>query len=292
MKSMTGYGNSAFHSDEFELEIEIKSVNSRFLDLKISSPRELQFLDNLIKESVSRYIKRAKAELRIFFSDKRIPEFQLDENKLLAYKNLLIKVKKLIGDDSTLSMQEILSQPDILSYKSASYNDEGFIKVIMDSLETALINHQEMALKEGAQLKGFFVESYNRIEKALKDIEGTIPEYKERCYTVLKENIESLLADKVTDDMEKRLFLEAAIYVDKSDVTEEIIRLRSHLKNYWEKLHNEDSDIGKSLNFIFQEMQREINTISSKFNHTETFQNILLIKEEVEKCREQIQNVE
>lgn len=292
MKSMTGYGNSSYHDDNFDLEIEMKSVNSRYLDLKINSPRELQFLDNIIKEQVSKTVKRAKMDIRLYFLDKRVPEFQLDENKLIAYKNLLVKAKNLMGDHTPVTLENILVNPDILSFNALSYNEESFIKIIMEQVALALEKHQEMANKEGNQLKEFFMDSYHKVNLGLQKIEESIPQYKERTYEILKENIENILKDKVTEDQEKRLFMEAAVYVDRSDVTEEIIRLKSHLKNYREKLDLESTDMGKSLNFIFQEMQREINTVSSKYNQTNIFEYILLIKEEVEKCREQIQNVE
>ncbi|HOQ79967.1 MAG TPA: DUF1732 domain-containing protein, partial [Candidatus Cloacimonadota bacterium] len=107
-----------------------------------------------------------------------------------------------------------------------------------------------------------------------------------------KDNIEQLLKESLNEDLEKRLMLELALYFDKNDVTEEIIRIKSHLDKFEERLNGDGIDAGKSLNFIFQEMQREINTISAKYNETTAFEHILRIKEEIEKCREQIQNVE
>ncbi len=292
MKSMTGYGNAEFHNDEYDIEIEVKSVNSRFLDLKISSPRELLLFENGIKELISKYVRRAKLEIRINFNDKRVPEYQLDENKLLAFADLLKKAKSLIGDKNPVNLESIISQPNVLSFHSPSFQDETFWQILSETIENALIKHQQMALKEGDKLKEFFDQSYQTITNSVQIIEASVPGYKSKLYDLFKTNVEALLKDSLSEDMEKRIFLEVALYVDKSDITEELIRLKSHLHNFSDRLNGNGIDAGKSLNFIFQEMQREINTISSKYNETSVFEYILKIKEEVEKCREQIQNVE
>lgn len=289
---MTGYGNADFHNNDYDIEIEIKSVNSRFLDLKIMLPRELQSYENAIKELISSEVKRAKIDIRINFNDKRLPEYQLDEKKLVAYANLLRKAKELVNDYSALNLELVLNQPNVLSFDTKNHDESTFSPILMQVLKQALDKHQDLARKEGSKLKDFFIESFQKTNQAIANIEESIPLFKEKIYEQYKSNIESIMKDKLEDDFIKRLFLEVAIYIDKNDITEELIRLKSHLSNIKEKLDTESTDMGKSLNFIFQEMQREINTIASKYNNNEVFDQIIMIKEEIEKCREQIQNVE
>lgn len=292
MKSMTGYGNADFHNDDYDIEVEIKSVNSRFLDLKIMLPRELQSYENTIKELISSEVKRAKIDIRINFNDKRLPEYQIDEKKLIAYANLLRKAKELVNDYSALNLELVLNQPNVLSFDTKNHDESTFSPILTQVIKQALTKHQELAKKEGQKLKEFFNESFEKIKNAIVNIESSIPQFKEKIYDQYKTNIENIMKEKLEDDFIKRLFVEVAIYIDKNDITEELIRLNSHLINIKDKLETESTDMGKSLNFIFQEMQREINTIGSKYNNNDVFDQILQIKEEVEKCREQIQNVE
>lgn len=289
---MTGYGNADFHNDDYDIEVEIKSVNSRFLDLKIMLPRELQSYENTIKELISSEVKRAKIDIRINFNDKRLPEYQIDEKKLIAYANLLRKAKELVNDYSALNLELVLNQPNVLSFDTKNHDESTFSPILTQVIKQALTKHQELAKKEGQKLKEFFNESFEKIKNAIVNIESSIPQFKEKIYDQYKTNIENIMKEKLEDDFIKRLFVEVAIYIDKNDITEELIRLNSHLINIKDKLETESTDMGKSLNFIFQEMQREINTIGSKYNNNDVFDQILQIKEEVEKCREQIQNVE
>ncbi len=292
MKSMTGFGSSVLHEDDFDIELEIKSVNNRFLDLKINSPRELQFLDNPIKEIVSRYIIRGKVEIRINFNDKRVPDYRLDEKKLLAYKELLTRAKELINDSSPIILENILSQPDVLSVQNPSYHNDEFKLLITKLLIEGIERHQVMANEEGKKLQAFFQSAYTNITESLDKVQASLPYYKEKIYQDLIESIKKLMQDQYKEDFEKRIMLEAAFYLDKADITEETIRLKSHLSNFLNMIAEDSSEVGKSLNFVFQEMQREINTISAKYNTSEVFNHILLMKEEIERCREQIQNVE
>jgi len=288
---MTGFGNAELHSDDFDIEIELKTVNNKYFDWKMSSPRELLVFENNVKELVSKYIRRGKVELRINFCDKRIPDYQLDENKLKAFAALLKHAKEIIGDKSPLTIETIIEQPNVLSFHSLSY-DEAFLETLLNTVEEAIKKHQQMAIQEGYSLHEFFLDSYRKIQESVTFIEQSIPEFKVKSFESMKANVEDILKDSIGEDLEKRLMLELVIYLDKNDITEELIRIKSHLEKFDERLKGDGVDAGKSLNFIFQEIQREINTISAKYSDTKSFEHILRIKEEIEKCREQIQNVE
>ena len=152
--------------------------------------------------------------------------------------------------------------------------------------------HQKMATREGEALSAFFIESIDTIESCLVAIEQTIPAYREKIKDTLTTTVKQLLENSYTDDMEKRILLETALYMERCNITEEIVRLRSHAVNFKKVLGKKDDEMGKSLNFILQEMHREVNTISSKYNTTGTYMEVLRMKEEVEKCKEQVANVE
>jgi len=163
-------------------------------------------------------------------------------------------------------------------------------KIVMGTLNEALSAHLKMAVTEGDSMKEYCLNSLSTMSSALNRIEEEFPIYKKEIFTKLKENIENLLGTFIKEEDHKKLLLETAIYVEKADVTEELIRLKNHIDKF-SVLLEEKTELGKKLNFILQEMHREINTIGSKFNSTKVFDDIIFIKEEIEKCREIIQNV-
>ena len=141
-------------------------------------------------------------------------------------------------------------------------------------------------------MKKFLQDSFKVITKALRKIESEFPKYKKKIYQKMVKNITHILETKLKDDDYKRIMLEAALYIDKADVSEEIIRIKDHIEKFLNILKEKKNEIGKTLNFILQEMHREINTIGSKYNSKIIFSEILIIKQEIEKCRELVQNVE
>lgn len=289
---MTGYGKAKYINENYEIEIEIKSVNNRFLDYKFYSPREINYLEMALKEKLNKKIKRGKVEVRINLSDKRLPEIVLNKEKLEIYWNIFKEAKEFLRIKTEPSLEKLLEEYEIIQLKENDGDNKELEKIIFELFEEALENHQMMALNEGKSMKNSIAESISKIRAALEVIKKESPKHKEQSYENLKKRINELLSEELGEDDYKRLMLEAAIYIDKMDVNEEIIRLQNHLEKFDEKLHTEDNEIGKTLNFILQEMHREINTISSKFTATEVFSRILTIKEEIEKCRELIQNVE
>jgi uncharacterized protein (TIGR00255 family) len=292
MKSMTGYGKASFINENFEIEIDIKSVNNKGLDLKISSCRELYFLDSEIKELVVSRIKRGKVDVRISFRDKQLPVIEVDESRVKAYHQMLLQIKESLNIEDDIKIDTIVNQPDVVVIKQAEYDNEGFRGVLLGCLRDAIDRHQVLAMKEGDALKAFFQESFDCMDDCLKRIKETIPQHKELLKTKLISEVNQILNSTLNPDMEKRVLLEVALYLERCDITEELIRMESHLKNIWECMSGGRLEIGKSLGFILQEMQREANTISSKYTTTTTFNDVLRLKEEIEKCREQIHNVE
>ena len=294
MKSMTGYGKSSFINESYEIEVEVKSVNHKGFDLKMLSCRELFFIDNEIREIVYSSIKRGKVDVRISFRDKRVPVIEVDENRVKAYYQMLLKVKASLGIDEPIKLDSIVGQENVIVIQQTDYDNEDFRKALFGCLKEAIKKHQALACKEGEALKSFFVDSFDSIEECLKRVKETIPAYREKLKASLVSAVKQILNSDLNEDVERRVLVETALYIEKCDITEELIRMESHLANIRDSMATglDSSDIGKSMGFILQEMQREGNTISSKYNVSETFADVLKIKETIERCREQIQNVE
>lgn len=292
MKSMTGYGRSRLTDADHEIVVEIKSVNSRFLDLKYRLPRELSFLESKLDGILQQRIGRGKIQVDLSVKSKKGSTLELNERNLLDYWELYNKAAKLIGLENDGTLSKILTEPEVIILREDNPEDPEFQKKILNAFETALKEHQEMAVREGEAMRKYLLESCRMMDMAVKKIENEFPAYKIEVHDKMKKNIESLLKEKLDNEALKRIMLEVAFYVERADVTEELIRLQDHIAKFEKKVNENDKEAGKSINFILQEMQREINTIGSKFNSTNIFDEVILVKEEIEKCREIIQNVE
>jgi uncharacterized protein (TIGR00255 family) len=289
MKSMTGYGKASASNDDYELEFEIRSLNHRYLDLRVLLPRELNAFEPVIRDQASRRIRRGKVDIRVNFRDKRLPMLQLDQAKLSALWSLYETARKSIGSEQPTPLELVLRDDGVVVQQMPEIG--GFNQLLESTLSKAVDAHQEMAEKEGDAMKTALLESLARMFTMLKTIEAEFPRYREELLNRFRTQIPELLGHALSPDDLSRIFVEVAIYVDRSDIHEEITRLNDHLHKFQGMVTSGDS-IGKTLNFILQEMHREINTIGDKFNQGKVFHEIIGIKEEVEKCREMIQNVE
>ena len=290
MKSMTGFGNALISRDNIDLELEIKSINARFLDLRIFLPRELSFYETEIRRQIIKSISRGAIEVRVNFSDHREPKLVLDKTKLLKYNELAIEAAQLLASEEVISIEFLLQEPGVIESVDRLAEDDILANVLNEALAQALQRIKESMLEEGEQIKQVLCDSMQQIEKAINAVSELCEPFKKELFATMHKHIEELIGSYKVENMEQRLIQELAIYVDKYDIGEELSRLRAHLKTFISTLQ-EEGDIGKTLNFIIQEMQREANTLGSKFSTTQSFPWILTIKEEIEKCREIIQNV-
>ena len=290
MKSMTGYGRAKYLDENIDLEIEIRSVNSRFLDLRIKQPYHLSFMEAEISKEINKMIIRGKVDVNINLNLLKAPDMELNEDMAKAYWKLYKKAKEIVKTDAHLPFAKLLSEKDVMRIGKTEINEENMSRIIISTLDEAITTHQKMALTEGDSMKKYCLNSLSTMSSALNKIEAEFPKYKKEIYSKLKDNIEDLLGAFIKEEDHKKLLLETAIYVEKADITEEIVRLNNHIDKF-SALLEEKTELGKKLNFILQEMHREINTIGSKFNSTKVFDDTILIKEEIEKCREIIQNV-
>jgi len=292
MKSMTGYGRSRLVDESHEIEIEIKSVNSRFLDLKYRFPRELSFLESKLDGFLKKQIRRGKIQVNINVKSKQGASLELNEENLKIYWDLYSKAADILGIQNERSISRILSEPDVIVHQEENPEAPEFVNKLISTFKDALNEHHKMASSEGESMRAYLLESVKIMQNSINKLDKEFPNHKNIIHQKMKTNIEKLLKSKLDDEALKRVMLEAAVYVEKADVTEEIVRLNDHIEKFKTKVNQNNSEAGKSINFILQEMHREINTIGSKFNSTKIFDDVIRIKEEIEKCREIIQNVE
>ncbi|MCZ7601849.1 MAG: YicC/YloC family endoribonuclease [Melioribacteraceae bacterium] len=290
LNSMTGFGKSTIQKNGFSVETEIKSVNSRYLDLSLRLPKAFYQYELDLREQVKKRISRGKLYVTITAKHEGIDDqlSDIDLNGLNATVKLLERIK------SSANIKEEIKLEHILNYQSYFMNDtedakEEEYKLISQSINEALDSLEEMRKKEGAELAIDFEKRLKIIEDNIFQIEKLSSESIKQYFEKLKDRAIKLASDLI--DNQDRLMQELAFLSEKYDVTEECVRLRSHIKMYRDAINmNEPS--GRRLNFISQEMNREANTINSKSVSAEISACGISIKEELEKIREQLQNIE
>lgn len=292
MRSMTGYGKAKYADNGIELEIEIKSINGRYLDLKIISPRELSFFDHELRKKVTHSLHRGTVEIRISYTDHREPKVRLDTTKLDKYHEIIKAAQSHLGIDEPVPLQFLLSEPGVIETGNSLDEDDVLKNALRNTLEKAIEEIKASTEAEGLQIASVLKQSMLMIDEALYNIELEILPFKTELLSKLNERVRELLAGANLENLEQRLVQETAIYVDKYDIQEEITRLRSHIGTFKTTLDKQNEpELGKTLGFIMQEMHREANTLGSKFSTAKTFSYVLTLKEEIEKCREICLNV-
>ena len=288
--SMTGFGKASSSFDGFNIEIEVKSFNNRYLELSFKLPSSLQNREHEIKEFIKSKIKRGKVFANISIK----PEGDsnsflfLSESKLNESVATLKKIRKALRVKEKIKIEHILTFKDLFSPGLNEFDEEHF-GVLISTLDAALENMISMRKAEGEQLSKDLVLRLDRIEEHLVLIEKIFRDGVDEQFSKLKQRLKQLLEDIA--NYSERLDVELALLAEKADITEECVRLRSHLKFFKENLANGE-EAGRKLNFLCQEMHREANTIASKSLSTEVIHHSVFIREEIEKIREQIQNVE
>ncbi len=287
--SMTGYGKGSAQNENFTSEAEVKSVNSRFLEISLKLPTSLMNRDYEIREFIKSKIGRGKLSVIIVLKNNGSDNNTLfvNKEKLKNYLSQVKELKKAAKINEKIKLEHLLYNKDIFSAPELELSDSEF-DLVKKALDLALADLLRMKKNEGKELGKDLVGRIKLIEEKLTIIENESKLSVNEYYSKLKERISTLLADLNADN--DRLNQELAIIADKADITEESVRLRSHLKFFLESLN--EVEPGRKLNFLCQEMNRESNTISSKSISTLITHSSVLIKEEIEKIREQIQNIE
>lgn len=288
---MTGYGKASLEKEFYEIEIELKSVNAKFLDLKCYIPKDLSYLELPLRTTLNQYYKRGNIELRVRYTDHTKPSASLNVEKLSVLNDVIQQILKTCNAEK-MPIEYILREYDVIDLKSHLFEMVEFNQDVVAVLKKAINNQQKMAKKEGLGIRKAVFNSLEIIRKGVLEIEATIPEFRKELFTKMHERVQDVLGQSTKQNLEQRLMQELAIYLDKYDIQEELNRIKEHIDTIYKQISDKpENDLGKTLNFIFQEMQREANTLGSKYSNYHSFSNVLLIKEEVEKCREIIQNV-
>ena len=290
IKSMTGYGKSSITIDTREYQVEIKTINHRFADISVKMPRVLSYLEEDIKKEILKQINRGKIEVFITYSNSSSENNEVKINTQIAqlYINELRNLAQQEGLQSNIEVTEIAKFPDVLKIKSNN-DDEKVKQELLEVVNNATSNLVAMRLTEGEKIYNDLINRLNIIENKTLEISklstGLIDDY----VVKLENRIKELLK---TDEIDKaRLAQEVVIYADKCSVEEEITRLKSHISQF-KNLLESDQAIGKKLDFLIQEMNRETNTIGSKANNLEITNEVVDVKTQLENIREQIQNIE
>jgi uncharacterized protein (TIGR00255 family) len=286
---MTGYGKSSSSKNKTSVEVEIKSVNSRFFEISLKLPSILSSYDYEIRELIKTKVQRGKLNIVVHFKKDGVENgVSIDDEKLSAQLLLIKKIKKVAGIKEEVKLEHLLNSKEIFTTQ-----DSEIAKAELELVKLVFVNALEklilMKKKEGAELSKDFSNRIDSISKTFAEIEKDYRKSIEDYHNKLKLRIQELMGNAEIN--EDRLNLELALIADRADITEECVRLRSHLKFFKESLKNE-KEPGKKLNFLCQEMNRETNTISSKSIATSIIHSSVLIKEEIEKIREQLQNIE
>lgn len=288
--SMTGYGKGIAEKNSTTVEAEVKSVNSRYLDIFLKLPSGLLNKEYELREEIKKKIKRGKLSVFIQLSREgrtnHIPV--LDKEKLKEYLSFVKEVRKTTKLTDKIKLEHLLQKPEMFAKSEDDVDAEEFA-LIKSALNKSLDQLLVMKKNEGAELKKDLVKRLKIIEEKISLIESDAEKSIKEYYEKLKERMKVLVENIA--DYNERLETELAFIAERADITEECVRLRSHIKFFKESLNNTDEP-GRKLNFLSQEMNREANTISSKSFSIFITHNSVQIKEEVEKIREQIQNIE
>ncbi len=290
IKSMTGFGRGEFSQGTSTFSVDVRSVNHRYSDVSVRMPRAMSVLEEKVREFVSEKISRGKVDVYINCSTfGQSSQVKLDTNLAKAYIDSLNTLKEMFGIKDDISLSLLTRFPDIMALETVEQDMEELWRILREALEIAFNSLVDMRQREGERLKSDLLEKLETVKVYAANIKeksySIVDEYKNKLYDRIKELTKDIPID------ENRLLTEVAVFADKSSIDEEIVRLESHMEELRKAL-NFNGPVGKKLDFIIQEMNREVNTIGSKITDLSILNNVISIKTEIEKIREQVQNIE
>ena len=291
MMSMTGFGKAEISTKLGTFAVEVSSVNNRFLEVQIRQPRPFTPLENNLRELVAKYVNRGKIQVFVAFEESSVSasKYAINMEALAAYHRQLTKLKRDLKLAGEVELRELLVLPEVAEPRPLTLDQELIWAGLQKAADKALRDMVRMRLREGAALAKEFaarLEVLTRLTRQLiEDSSGAVRKYREK----LTVRLDELLGGRVVDQV--RIEEEIALMAERTDITEECTRLLSHIDQCRKKLR-EKGAVGKTLNFILQELNREANTVASKSTEIEISRASIAIKDEVEKMREQIQNIE
>ncbi len=289
---MTGFGAAGQENADYKVHVEIKSVNLRYLDISFSMPRALNVFENDMRRVIKTFSARGKIDVNIVFQDKREKEaiVVVDKNLAYAYKTALQELSEFLHLTTPVDVCKIASYPDVLCVQEQSRDVLDSRDILFSSLERALEHFVSMRTKEGEHMRRDFVSRLLFLTNAVEELAAFEPAIVERYRSHLTNVLREMLKGQSIDEM--RILQETVLYADRISYSEEVVRLKSHIAQFRETVAEEKNPIGRKLDFLIQEINREANTIGAKANFTQAAKIVVEMKSEVEKLREQVQNIE
>ena len=292
IKSMTGFGRCEVMEGERKFTVEMKGVNHRYLDVNIRMPKKLNFFETAIRSLLKQSIQRGKVDIFISYEDFTENQMSLKYNESLAqeYMDCFGRMKEQFSLENDIRVSTLSRCPEVLTMEEQVIDEEELWNGLKTALEGAIGQFVETRTLEGSNLKKDIIEKLD----GLQDLVGYIEERTPKIVAEYREKLEAKVRELLEDTQieESRIAAEVVIFADKICTDEEVVRLRSHIIHMKETLQSEEAGIGRKLDFIAQEMNREANTILSKANDLEVSNVGIDLKTEIEKAREQIQNIE
>ncbi|HHX13710.1 MAG TPA: YicC family protein [Clostridiales bacterium] len=293
IKSMTGFGRGEYKDEKREIVAEIRTVNHRYSDIMIKMPRRYGFAEEKIKNLVKQTVKRGKTEvsLQIEMIGESDQTVRLNPAAARQYYENLTELKQMFQLEDAISLQLMAGLPDVLRPTADLEDEEAICTSFLTAVTRAVERLDEMRRLEGGKLAADILERADLIADRLTRVEVISPQVVVEYQQRLKERMQELLGGQA-EIPEERILVEAALFADKYNITEEIVRLGSHIVQLRRIIGDGREPAGKKLDFLIQEMNREVNTIGSKGNDLEITNIVLVMKSEIEKIREQVQNIE
>jgi uncharacterized protein (TIGR00255 family) len=288
--SMTGYGSGSAQKDDFTVSVEIRTVNHRFLDLHVRLSREYLFLEGEIQQLVRNALDRGRVEVSVTIQNVSAAAFLVNSNLARGYMEAAGRLKQEFNLQDSLDLKTVLSLPGILQNRETVADNTGALSELVNrGTNQALEGVVQMRRREGEALRIDMLRNLSSVEESAKRIEELSVNSAAENMQKIRERLTQLLPQGGIDP--QRLAQEAALLADKCDISEEVARLKSHIEQY-HALMNGMEKAGKKLDFLLQELQREANTILSKSGNLDVSSNAISIKADIEKLREQVQNIE
>lgn len=291
LKSMTGFGRCEIATEECKISVEMKAVNHRYLDLSLKMPKRFNYFEAGIRNLLKSYIQRGKVDLFINYEDYTENKMSLKYNATLAaeYMDYFNRMTEQFGIENDVRVSMLARCPEVLTMEQIPEDEEHMWKLLEEALKEAATKFVETRLAEGENLKADLLGKLAHMSELVGEVEKRSPRIIEEYREKIKEKVQELLSGTTID--ENRIATEVTIFADKICTDEETVRLKSHIESTRAELLAGGS-VGRKLDFIAQEMNREANTILSKANDLETSDIAIALKTEIEKVREQIQNIE
>lgn len=290
--SMTGFGRGEFKNDNYHFLIECKTINHKYCDINVRLPRKISFLEDKIRNYVKNFVKRGRVDLYIKLDliGSEDVNLKFDDKLATQYVNILKEIKEKFDLQDDISVMHVAKFPDIVKCEEKEENEDLYWSMLREALDITLEKLGQMRQEEGKKLAEDTLERCDILKNIVNEIETysdtVVDEYKEKLNTRINEILDN---PSIVD--ENRLAQEIAIFADKSNITEEIVRFRSHIEQLKNTVVKNES-IGRKIDFLIQEMNREVNTMGSKSSNINITNLVVEVKSELEKIREQIQNIE